>query len=32
MQPIEFRPMITEAPGITVAAPGVPTVGVPYFP
>ncbi len=34
MQPIEFRPMITVAPGITVAAPGVPAAypAIPYYP
>ena len=31
-QPIEISPYITVAPGITVTAPGVPTVGVPYAP
>lgn len=32
--PIEFRPVITVAPGITVTAPGVPAAypGIPYIP
>lgn len=29
LQPIEFRPIITVAPGVTVMAPGVPTIGIP---
>jgi len=34
MQPIEFRPIITVAPGITVTAPGVPAAypGIPAYP
>ena len=32
LQPIEFRPVITVAPGVTVAAPGVPTRMIPYAP
>ncbi|GAH63981.1 unnamed protein product, partial [marine sediment metagenome] len=34
MQPIEFRPMITVAPGITVTAPGVPAAypRIPAYP
>ena len=34
MQPIEFRPIVTVAPGITVIAPGVPAAypGIPAYP
>jgi len=32
MQPIEFRPIITVAPGVSVTAPGVPAAMIPYAP